>query len=228
MMGDGAAQGELFGDTGGIGERIGAVERWCRRRGIDWIIGVDEAGRGPLAGPVHAGAVGLRTDRLDAEWIDLLDDSKELEPAARERAFEHVRTEAPAAAIATASSDAIDRANILEAARDAMRRAARDVRASLESEVDCLFVDGDQPIDASGAQQTVVGGDGRSFAIAAASILAKVSRDRRMVEYGDEWPAYGFASNKGYPTPDHRRALERVGPSPIHRYSFSGVDTDDT
>lgn len=216
-------QGELFGEGGSIGDRMGDLERWCADRDIEWIAGVDEAGRGPLAGPVHAGAVALRTDALEQSWIDLLDDSKKLEEAEREEAFDEIRAAAPAAAIASASSERIDEINILQAAREAMREAALEVCDRLEATVDCLFVDGDTPLELQRTQRTLVRGDGRSYAIAAASILAKVSRDRLMVEYGREWPAYGFESNKGYPTQGHRRTLGEQGPCEIHRRSFSGV-----
>lgn len=217
-------QEELFGEDRSIGEEVGALERWCAERDIRWIVGVDEAGRGPLAGPVHAGAVALRTDALDQPWIGRLDDSKELEESTREALFDEIRESAPASAIASVPPDRIDRVNILEAAREGMLAAALDVCDRLEETVDSLFVDGNTPLEFQGSQRTLVRGDGRSYAIAAASILAKVSRDRLMEEYDRRWPEYEFASNKGYPTPQHRRALEERGPCEIHRRSFSGVD----
>jgi len=218
-------QEQLFEEAGGIDEDPGALERWCADRGVDWIVGVDEAGRGPLAGPVHAGAVGLSTEALGGPWLELLDDSKKLEESARKEAFEEIRRCAPATAVAAASSERIDEVNILEAAREAMREAALEACGQLDEPVDCLFVDGDTPLDVTRRQRTLVRGDARSYAIASASILAKVSRDRRMVEYGREWPAYGFDTNKGYPTEKHRRALAERGPCAIHRRSFSGVES---
>jgi len=218
-------QEELFAEGQSIGSEVGALEQWCDERDIRWIVGVDEAGRGPLAGPVHAGAVALRTDALERSWVGRLDDSKELDEATRETLFDEIRTSAPAVAIASVPSNRIDRVNILEAAREGMLAAALEVCDRVEPAVDWLFVDGNTPLEFQGSQRTLVGGDGRSYAIAAASILAKVSRDRLMEEYDGRWPAYAFASNKGYPTPQHRRALEERGPCEIHRRSFSGVDS---
>ena len=204
-------------------DSIGAVERWCRDHGIRWIIGVDEAGRGPLAGPVYAAAVALDVNELDEDWIEALDDSKQLEPEARESLFDTVHERAPARAITSSEASEIDEINILEATRQAMRSAVQTVVAAMEHPPGYVFVDGDNPIDIEHRQRTVVEGDGRSHAIAAASILAKVARDRHMVECDERWPSYGFASHKGYPTASHRDALERHGPCPIHRTSFGSV-----
>ncbi len=217
-------QEALFDEIPGIGEEIGAVERWCRRRDLEVIVGVDEAGRGPLAGPVHAAAVAVDLTRLDGGWLELLDDSKQLSADQRERAFDEIHEAAPAWAIAARSPTVIDEINILEATREAMLEAVDEVVAALQSPPACLFVDGDMQLPTDRRQRALVQGDARSWAIAAASILAKVSRDRVMVEYGSKWSAYEFASNKGYPTPAHREALRAHGPSPIHRRSFGGVE----
>lgn len=219
-------QGTLFGDTPEIGDEIGALEQWCRDREVDLLVGVDEAGRGPLAGPVHAAAVALDAGRLEGDWIARLDDSKKLTQTEREEAFDAIRASAPAWAIADRSPSVIDEINILEATREAMMEAVEAVVETLAEAPGGLFVDGDVQLPTRLRQRALVEGDGRSYAIAAASILAKVSRDRVMVEMGAEWPGYNLASNKGYPTPDHREALEERGPSPIHRRSFSGVDVD--
>ncbi len=219
-------QESLFDNTPGIGDEIGALERWCRRQQLEVIIGIDEAGRGPLAGPVHASAVAIDVHRLEAGWIELLDDSKKLSAEQREVAFDEIRESAPAWSVTDRSPSTIDDINILEATREAMLEAAVQVCAALERSPDGLFVDGDVELATERRQRALVRGDARSYAIAAASILAKVSRDRVMNEYGEKWPGFNLASNKGYPTPDHREALEEQGPSPIHRTSFGGVDDD--
>lgn len=219
-------QESLFGNDEQIGDGIGDLEGWCRRQSIRWIVGVDEAGRGPLAGPVHAAAVALDLENLSEEWVDRLDDSKKLEESERIETFDVIRQQAPACAISFSSPETIDEINILQATRRAMKRCVEEVCQSLGEPPACVFVDGNVRIDVAQNQRTLVKGDGRSWAIAAASILAKVSRDEQMGEYHDRWPAYNFASNKGYPTAEHREALREHGPTPIHRRSFAGVVTD--
>ena len=179
------------------------------------VCGVDEAGRGPLAGPVVAAAVVLPRDC----HIDGLGDSKKLSAAARARLVPEIRRVALAAGIGAADADEIDRINILQASLLAMARAV----AALVRAPDFLLVDGVHPIPTTIPQQTLIGGDGRSRAIAAASILAKQHRDELMAELGRRYPGYGFESHKGYPTAAHRDALRRLGPSPVHRRSFKGV-----
>jgi ribonuclease HII len=211
----------------GIGHDPGDLERWCRRRGVRWLIGVDEAGRGPLAGPVHAAAVALDCQTLFSadvpEWFQSLDDSKKLEAEDRLAACERIQEETPAWSIETASHREIDAVNILQATRRAMAEAVEGVVSMIDGPVDWVFVDGNVGIEVSHPQRALVGGDGRSWAIGAASILAKVSRDRVMVDAHESWPAYDFSSNKGYPTAAHREALKSRGPCPIHRRSFNGV-----
>ena len=184
--------------------------------------GVDEAGRGPLAGPVTAAAVVLPPGVSSKE----IRDSKALSPKARERAFFVVTTNAIAFAIAHSTPEEIDRENILRASLLAMRRAVE----KLEPVPDVLFVDGHLPIPGSQdppwrtiLQEPVVSGDSRCVPVMAASILAKVARDRLMLEYDRIYPGYGFASHKGYPTKAHLAALATLGPSPIHRRTFRGV-----
>ncbi len=184
--------------------------------------GVDEAGRGPLAGPVTAAAVVLPPGFSSKE----IRDSKALSPNARERAFLLVTSNALAFAIAHSTPEEIDRENILRASFLAMRRAVE----KLEPVPDVLFVDGHLPIPGSEAppwrtilQEPVVSGDSRCVPVMAASILAKVARDRLMLEYDRIYPGYGFASHKGYPTKAHLAALATLGPSPIHRRTFRGV-----
>ena len=199
--------------------RCGEVERWADTQGFTALIGLDEAGRGPLAGPVVAAAVAL-------PWpcpIVGLNDSKALSETKREALFEQVLAGATAYGIAEVSPAEIDQINILRASLEAMRLAYEqviDARPELAGAL--VLVDGNQRAPLSGAvdQRPIVKGDARSLNIAAASILAKVTRDRLMVEAHERWPEYGFDRHKGYPTAAHRDALRRVGPCPIHRRSF--------
>lgn len=185
--------------------------------------GVDEAGRGPLAGPVLAAAVVFRK-KPRAGLAKLLDDSKRLSPEARDIAFAALREAALAGlldfAIAAASSAEIGRINILAATHLAMRRAVLRLAAA----PDLALIDGNRAPSLPCPTQCVIGGDAASLSIAAASILAKVTRDRAMRRLHARWPAYGFASHVGYPTPAHRAALAEHGPSPHHRRGFAPVD----
>jgi len=180
------------------------------------VAGVDEAGRGPLAGPVVAAAVVLEPG---GRW-DGLDDSKRVDPATREALFARVSKEARAFSWAVLGPRAIDRLNIRRASLSAMARAV----ARLAVLPELVLVDGvDRIPDFAGEQRPVVDGDARMLSIAAASILAKVVRDRIMARLDRVWPEYGFARHKGYGTPEHLAALERLGPCPLHRYSFAPV-----
>ena len=180
------------------------------------VAGVDEAGRGPLAGPVVAAAVVLDLSR---KW-DGLDDSKQLTREAREEQYARVLEGARAFAWSVAGSRWIDRVNIRRASHDAMARAV----ARLRLEPELVLVDGHETIASiPRTQQAVIGGDRRCLSIAAASILAKVVRDRIMERLDKVWPAYGFARHKGYGTPEHLDALRTHGPCPIHRWSYAPV-----
>jgi ribonuclease HII len=192
-------------------------ERKFRRLGFDTIIGVDEAGRGPLAGPVVAAAVALKAKGFRSR----IDDSKKLTPRQREAAFLEISAKS-AFGIGIVNEQVIDRVNILQATRLAMLQAVGSLikKFGASGARPCLIVDGNMPLDAGFPCQPIVGGDGRSKSIAAASILAKVSRDRIMSIYDRVYPGYGFLRHKGYPTSAHRRALKKLGPSPIHRKSF--------
>lgn len=197
-------------------------ESRARAGGCRAVAGVDEAGRGPLAGPVVAAAV-ILPDRFERGPIR---DSKALSPAARERAFSLVLSGAVAWAVGLATPSEIDRHNILRASLLAMRRAVE----GLSPRPDFLFVDGTHPVPPSDLpfwrtlrQETIVGGDGTCLSVMAASIVAKVVRDRSMAEYDRLYPGYGFAGHKGYPTREHLRAIALLGPCPIHRRSFRGV-----
>lgn len=176
------------------------------------ICGVDEAGRGPLAGDVYAAAVILGEDH----GIEGLDDSKKLSEKKREALFDEIREKAQAYCIATASVAEIEEINILNAAMLAMKRAVE----GLQTAPAYVLVDGNKypPVEKPG--ETVVKGDATSASIAAASILAKVARDRYMTEQDALYPGYGFAKHKGYGTKAHYEAIAELGASPIHRPSF--------
>lgn len=177
--------------------------------GLILIGGMDEAGRGPLAGPVVASVVVLNQPILG------LKDSKKLSPKKREELFFKIKDQAQAYGIGWASEDEIDRSNILEATKLAMTRALD----KLGLELDGLLLDGN-PLDLHPKEEALVGGDNKSNEIAAASILAKVTRDKWMEEMDQHYPGYGFKSHKGYGTQQHIEALKEFGPSSIHRKTF--------
>jgi len=185
------------------------------------VCGTDEAGRGPLAGSVVAAAVVLP----DGCVIEGLDDSKKLTEKKRGKLFDEIRQTAVAYGIAEASHEEIDGMNILAASLLAMRRAADQVKAQLAErgmEIGVVLIDGNRQSDFGVPSVTVVHGDAISQSIAAASVLAKVTRDRQMTELDQQYPEYGFAIHKGYPTPAHKLAVYEYGPCPIHRRSFLG------
>ncbi len=191
---------------------------FTREKALGGIVaGVDEAGRGPLAGPVVAAAVILPA-RLPRLLRSDLDDSKKLSAKMRETLYAAV-TDCAIWAIGVAEVEEIDRINILRATFAAMGRAV----AGLGVTVDCALVDGNQKPPLSCRCECLVGGDGLSLSIAAASVVAKVSRDRMMTRYALEYPGYGWASNMGYATREHQAALKRLGPTPLHRRSFQPV-----
>jgi ribonuclease HII len=146
-------------------------------------------------------------------------DSKKLSPAKREKLYPLIRRDAVACAVALATHEEVDAVNILRASLLAMRRAVE----ALSVPADFLFIDGNHPVPCGVPQETLVGGDDRCLSIAAASILAKVARDRMMEEYERLYPGYGFSAHKGYPTREHLAAIRLLGPSPIHRRTFRGV-----
>ncbi len=185
------------------------------QEGYKLVAGIDEAGRGPLAGPVVAAAVILDP----AIMIAGLNDSKKLSPRQRDLLFDLIMEKALAVAVAEVSAGVIDRINILQATRQAMLAAVEQ----LQPQPDYLLIDGINTIDSSLSQQAVKQGDARSASIAAASIVAKVTRDRQMQEYDQKYPGYGFASHKGYGSAGHLAMLRQYGPCPIHRLSFAGV-----
>jgi ribonuclease HII len=189
-------------------------ERLARQRGWQRIAGLDEAGRGSLFGPVVAAAVILNPRRR----IVGLDDSKKLTPEYREELAPRIREHALAWAVAEVDASRIDAWNIYQASRQAMTAAFE----ALAVPPDYLLIDA-MYLDVCCEQQSLVHGDARSISIAAASILAKVDRDRLMDEWDKIYPQYGLASHKGYGTPQHLEALKTFGPTPLHRFSFAPV-----
>jgi ribonuclease HII len=179
------------------------------------IAGVDEAGRGPLAGPVVAAAV-IFPANID---IEDLDDSKKLSPKKREELFPIIQGSAIAYGVAVVDREVIDKINILQASRLAMKQAVEQ----LQPVPDLLLIDGNQKIDSTLDQWAIVKGDSKSVSIAAASVLAKVTRDRIMEDYHKLYPQYEFHRHKGYGTKLHRTLIEEHGPCPIHRNTFKGV-----
>lgn len=195
------------------------------------VAGIDEAGRGALAGPVFAAAVVLPLDDMSLKPLTGVRDSKLLTPAARERLFPLICERALCFGVGYATAESIDRLGILPATRQAMA----DAIAGLSPMAEALLIDGPIRLDAIALpQRPIIRGDQRSLCIAAASVLAKVSRDRYMVALGERFPDYGFVRHKGYGTAEHRRALERLGPCAEHRRTFSPVmnltriDSDET
>ena len=191
------------------------LEEGLARCGYGLIAGVDEVGRGCLAGPVVAAAVIVDGRCL----VPGVDDSKCLTAPERERAAEAIRRVAVATAVAEIPPEVIDRVNILEATRLAMREALSRLRPA----PDCAVVDAVRLSGFGFPCVPVVRGDCFSYAVACASIVAKVYRDRRMVELDRDYPQYGFANHKGYSVPEHMEALSTYGPSPVHRLTFQRV-----
>ncbi len=193
-------------------QRMSQIEEQLHQDGVFMIAGVDEAGRGPLAGPVAVAAVILPPDAR----ILGLNDSKKLSEKQRLTLEPVIKEQAVAWNVTMIDHRVIDKINILQATKLGMRQAVK----ALDPAAAYLLVDG---MDLDGVdlpQQGLIKGDARSVSIAAASVLAKTARDRLMVEYDAIYPGYGFAKHKGYPTADHKEALRRLGPSPIHRLTF--------
>lgn len=187
-------------------------EKEALAAGYTVIAGTDEAGRGPLAGPVFAAAVILPAGLV----IEGLNDSKKLSEKKREALYDVICEKALSYGIASASAEEIDTINILNAAQLAMRRAV----AQLTPPPDLVLVDGNVARNFPCDTKTIVKGDARSMSIAAASVLAKVARDRVCLQMDKEYPQYDFKKHKGYPTKEHREAVRRLGPCPLHRKTF--------
>lgn len=208
--------GEAAAETA-ANEFLYAFDLERRRRGYALLAGVDEAGRGPLAGPVAAAAVVLPAD---IRW-PALNDSKKLSPETREKLYDAITKESLFFAVALVPPDVIDEINILRATFLAMAQAV----GGLSQTPALILVDGNQhvPQIPRRLQETVVRGDAKSASIAAASVVAKVTRDRWMADAHKKFPHYGFNTNMGYGTEDHCEALRKHGPCPIHRRSFAPV-----
>jgi len=207
-------QGELF-SAAPLANDILFFEKTAYNSNFSCVAGIDEAGRGPLAGPVTAAAVVLPVGL----YIPGVDDSKKLSPDKREKLFEIIMAQALSVGVGIIGPAEIDLINILQATRRAMLAAVRQ----LTPQPDCLLIDGISTIDSTIAQKTIKKGDSLSLSIAAASIIAKVTRDRFMIEMDSEYPGYGFSGHKGYGSAAHLEAIRKLGPSPIHRLTFRGV-----
>lgn len=190
-------------------------ENSAGKKGFSRIAGVDEAGRGPLAGPVVSAAVILPVSFSDPD----IDDSKKLGAKKRNILYETIYTHALSVGIGIVDAAEIDRINILQASLLSMSIAVKNLRP----QPDYLLIDGKFRILSSLPQEAIIQGDALSISVAAASIVAKVSRDRLMERYDEEYPQFGFSAHKGYPTRAHKEAIRQFGSCPIHRRSFRGV-----
>lgn len=192
-----------------------SFEKLACRQGYGVVAGIDEAGRGPLAGPVVAAAV-ILPQGCQLEGVT---DSKKLSESKRNLLFDVIMAKAVSVGVGFSDSQTVDRINILQATLRAMEAAVME----LSPAPDCLLIDGISPTALPTHQRTIKKGDSLSLSIAAASIIAKVTRDRLMEAFDKEYPGYGFASHKGYGAASHLEAIKRLGPSPIHRLTFRGV-----
>ena len=193
-------------------------ERFLLDQGYSLVVGMDEVGRGPLAGPVVAGLAILPSDPK-GEWVDLIRDSKQLTPAQRERADAELHKQASALEVGVCSPHEVDELGIVGATQLAMRRALDSVALLPQY----LLLDAFPLPDVDIPQKAIIKGDAKCLSIAAASIVAKVARDRLMCLEEEAHPGYGFARHKGYGTREHIRNLQLLGPCPIHRRSFAPV-----
>ena len=193
-------------------------EKILEAQGYHLVAGIDEVGRGALAGPVMAAAVVLPC-RLDTPWLNLVRDSKQLSPARRQLLSSHIREIAVAIGIGTASHEVIDTQGIVRATKLAMKLAIDQLLPPAES----LLIDYMSLPEVSLPQKGIINGDSLCFSIACASIIAKVARDHLMIELDRIYPGYGLAQHKGYGTKEHLACLCRLGPCPIHRRSFKPV-----
>ncbi len=193
------------------------IENSLFESGIRILAGVDEVGRGPLSGPVIAAAVSFSRERLaDLSIFAGVNDSKKVKPALREKLSDIIMSKADSYAFGIVDEKEIDKINILRASLKAMEMAA----ASLKILPEILLIDGPYEIKSKLPQKAIIGGDAKSFVIAAASIIAKVKRDAIMVQYDKEFPMYGFARHKGYGTAEHIAAIRKYGRCRIHRQCF--------
>lgn len=194
---------------------VWSFEKEARSNGFQTIAGIDEAGRGPLAGPVVSAAV-ILPEQLPVSGIS---DSKKISPKKREMLYDDIYRHAVAVGVGIVDPVEIDRINILQASLTAMSISVQN----LHPVPGFLLIDGQFTISSDFPQKAIIKGDSLSISIAAASIIAKVTRDRMMEEYAKEYPEFDFSKNKGYPTKAHKAAIRKHGVSPIHRLSFKGV-----
>ncbi len=200
-------------------------EHKAQTQGYKLIAGVDEAGRGPLAGPVVSAAVILPDDFICTG----INDSKKLSEKKRDQLYPVIKENAIAVGTGIATHEEIDDINILQASLLSMKRAVENLSYRADSNLpdfflpDFLLIDGKFTIDMAIEQSAIIKGDSRSISIAAASIIAKVTRDRIMKEFHEQYPVYNFIQHKGYPTKAHKKAILEHGPCPVHRRSFKGV-----
>ena len=192
-----------------------SLERSLRQKGYQLIAGLDEVGRGPLAGPVIAASVILQENCDNSSFVD----SKTINAKNRSRLYKELKQNGAQISVGVVSEADIDRLNILQASLLAMKKAI----LSMPVQPDFLLVDGNQPVPIAIPQQTLVKGESKSASIAAASIVAKVVRDEIMDQYHHQYPEYNFHRNRGYPTLEHRNAIKTFGPCAIHRQSFKCV-----
>ena len=192
-----------------------SLERSLRQKGYQLIAGLDEVGRGPLAGPVVAASVILQENCDNSSFVD----SKTINAKNRSRLYKELKQSGAQISVGIVSEADIDRLNILQASLLAMKKAI----LSMPGQPDFLLVDGNQPVPISIPQQTLIKGESKSASIAAASIVAKVVRDEMMDQYHLQYPEYNFQKNRGYPTLEHRNAIKTYGPCAIHRQSFKCV-----
>ena len=188
------------------------IENSLYKSGYNFICGVDEAGRGPLCAPVVAAAVILPKD----ECIEGVNDSKKISEKKREKLYDEILLKAIAVGVGISDVDIIEKVNILNATKLAMKQAIENLNIT----PDYVLIDGNQMIDIDIPANTVVSGDAKSESIAAASIIAKVTRDRMLIKWDKDYPEYGFAKHKGYGTKRHIEAIEKYGLTKIHRPSF--------
>lgn len=193
-------------------EHMLEIEEGLYKKGIKLVCGVDEAGRGPLCGPVVAAAVILK----EGDKIEGVNDSKKLSEKKREEVYERIMENALAVGVGMSDVDVIEDVNILNATKLAMKQAISNLKIKPEY----VLIDGNQMINIDINGETVVHGDAKSESIAAASIIAKVTRDRMLIDWDKEYPEYGFAKHKGYGTKAHVEAIGKYGLTPIHRPSF--------
>lgn len=194
-------------------------ERNLKRQGFSVIVGLDEAGRGPLAGPVVAGAVILSLYDEHSLYLD----SKKITSARRQILFSRLSQSSARIGVGLCTAREIEKINILQASLLAMERAVANCCADGNGEADFLLIDGKFTLSISTPQHSLIRGESKSASIAAASIIAKVSRDRLMADAHEQYPQYNFLKNQGYPTREHRQALAEFGPCALHRRTFKGV-----